>query len=403
MRFLVLLCILNWLVPTDCFGEETKTVSLATHTQIGRPPTDADAQAIERIKKIVLSQGDDARALANLVQLTRRLPAPTTSQLYYDLANAYLQSGKYNQAANLLQQLLNQHPDQPVAGDALVTLVRLYSSSEVTYTESFSKSGTRTQEEQLGLLKYALYTANRTLQRNAALANHSALTFQRAVATRLGGRAQAAQGRLTRLKHNAQAGDWRTRALAEQWLQGKREDEPPMPVVVCRQADEQPHLDGQLNDSLWQADKPLQFSYDDGFLYLAISTPKAAGQNYETDARPRTYDADLTGHDHLQLRLDLDRDYATAFELAVDHRGQTNDRCWHDTSWNPKWFVAAGGDDSHWTIEAAIPWKSLTTTPPQPGEAWAVAWHRVSPNSKPHSPGEGVSAIAEPFSLLLFQ
>lgn len=397
MRFLSLLCFVGCLVPSDCYGEDTKSISLATHNQIGRPPTDIDAQAIDRIKKIVLNQGDDARALANLVQLTRKLPAPTTSQLYYDLAKDYLQSGKYNQAGNLLQQLLNQHPDQPVAGDALVTLVRLYSSSEVTYTESFSKSGTRTQEEQLGLLKYALYTADRTLQKNSSLANHPALTFQRAVATRLGGRAKTAQGRLTRLKHNAKADVWRTRALAEHWLQGKREDEPPMPVVVCRQAAERPHLDGLLDESMWQSDEPVQFSCDDGFLYLAISTPKVDSQNYDTDARPRTYDADLAGHDHLRLRLDRDRDYATYFELAVDHRGQTNDRCWLDTSWNPKWFVAAGGNETHWTIEAAIPWYSLTTTPPQPGEAWAVAWNRILPPV-----AEAPSPVAD-FSLLLFE
>ncbi len=131
-------------------------------------------------------------------------------------------------------------------------------------------------------------------------------------------------------------------------------------------------------------------------MYLGISTPKAEGQNYEASTQPRTYDADLAGHDHLRIRLDLDRDYATCFELAVDHRGQTNDRCWHDTSWNPKWFVAAGGDATHWTIEAAIRWKSLTETPPQPGEAWAVAWDRVLPREK-------ASALGDRFFLLLFE
>jgi len=104
----------------------------------------------------------------------------------------------------------------------------------------------------------------------------------------------------------------------------------------------------------------------------------------------------------VRLRLDLDRDYTTCFEFAVDHRGKTNDRCWLDASWNPKWFVASGGDNAHWTIEAAIPWKSLTTTPPQPLNAWAITWNRhiLSP---PPTPGEGASATGERFSLLLFQ
>jgi len=398
MRLPILLCFVHLALLSDCFGADPSAVSLASHDQLQTTTLPADAEATERIKKIVMSQGDDARAIANLVQLTRKLPAPTTSQLYFELASEYLQLGKYNQAANVLQQLLNQYPDQPITGEALVTLVRLYSSSEVTHTQQASPASTGGQQ---GLLKYALYTADRALQKNATLADSPALTFQRAVATRLGGNPQAA--RLTRLKHDAHVGPWRTYALAEKWLQSKRDDESPLPKVVCRQADTRPHLDGQLDDSIWQADEPVQFSYDDDFLYLAISTPKIAGQNYDLDARPRTYDADLTGHDQVRLRLDLDRDYATCFELAVDHRGQTNDRCWLDKSWNLQWFVAAGGDNTHWTIEAAIPWRSLTATPPQPNTAWAIAWTRLPPNPQPHSPGEGASATGERFTLLLFQ
>ena len=395
MRLLLLSCILLSVVPCNGFGEEQPPVSLASHDQLQPLQVLGETQAIERIRKIVLSQGDDARALANLVQLTRELPAPTTSRLYYDLAKEYLQQGKVNQAANILQQLLNQHPDQPVAADALVTLVRLYSSSEVTHTQQASPASSSGHQ---GFLKYALYTADHTLPKNPALGDHAALTFQRAVATRLSGNLKLAQGQLTRLKHNSNAGLWRDRALAEPWLQSKREDAPPVPTVVCRSTDQSPHLDGVLDDSLWQADQPVQFSYDGKFLYLAISTPKAAGQNYEADTLPRTYDADLTGHDHLRLRLDLDRDYATCFELAIDHRGQTNDRCWHDASWNPKWFVAAGGDDSHWTVEAAIPWEELTEVPPQPGEAWAVARNRILPGEGASATGAGVE-----FSLLLFE
>jgi len=385
------------LLSLDGFAEESQPIVLATHNQTPLPLSPTDAQAIERICKIVLNQGEDARALANLVQLTRKLPAPTTSRLYYDLARKYLQSGKYNQAANLLQQLLNQHPDQPIAGDALVTLVRLYSSSEVTHSQ---QTNSASAEGQMGLLKYALYTVDRTLQRNATLGDHPALIFQRAVATRLGGRLQAAQSRLTRLKHNLQAEPWRTYARTEQWLQSDREDESPLPVVVCHRTDKRPHLDGLLGDQLWHASELVQFSYDDQFLYLAISAAKVVGQNYAVDARPRTYDADLTGHDSLRIRLDVDRDYATYFELTIDHRGQTNDRCWLDTSWNPAWFVAAGEGDSHWTAEGAIPWESLTSSPPKRGEAWAITYSRMLPK---HSVGKGVSASKQPFSLLLFQ
>ena len=294
MRLLTLLFVVLSATPGVSFGEEPAPISLASHDQLQTTVLPVDTRATDRIRKIVLNQGDDARALASLVQMTRDLPAEATSQLYYDLANEYLQDGKYNQAANLLQQLLNQHADQPVAAEALVTLVRLYSSSEVTHTQQANPTSAGGRQ---GFLKYASYLADHTLQRNPTLAKNPAITFQRAVATRLGGNAKAAQGRLTRLKHNTKAGPWQAAALAEQWLQSKRDDEPPMTTVVCRRTDDRPHLDGQLDDSLWQADKPVQFSYDDQFLYLGISTPKAEGQNYEASTQPRTYDADLAGHD----------------------------------------------------------------------------------------------------------
>ena len=64
-------------------------------------------------------------------------------------------------------------------------------------------------------------------------------------------------------------------------------------------------------------------------------------------------------HDRVAVRLDVDRDYTTAFELAVDHRGWTHDACWNDATWNPTWFVAAAADESTWTVEAAIPLAEL--------------------------------------------
>jgi hypothetical protein len=118
------------------------------------------------------------------------------------------------------------------------------------------------------------------------------------------------------------------------------------------------------------------------------------------------------------LLVDLDRDYITWFELTVDSRGRTADRCGEDASWNPEWYVAASearpGEDrfastepaevsgpagagDHWTIEAAIAFTSLTDQPPMPGDAWAVAIDRHAPTVAPPA-----SAPAD-FALLLFQ
>ncbi len=392
MRFaLGFLCVISVFAMT-AVGEEATPVVQATHVQ-GVPET----QALDRIRKIVLNQGDDSRALANLVQLSRDLPGATASQLYFDLAHDYLRGAKYNQAASVLQQLMNQHPNQPITAEATLTLSQLYTSSEVHHTQP--RKSTSTVEHALqSFSKYAQYTTNSAVQQNAELNNHTALTFQRAVAARHSGSSKAALGRLTKLKHAAEAEPWRSRARAEQWLATNREDEPPLPIVACRSAAERPHLDGVLDESLWQADHPVQLAHDEEFLYLAVTYPKVEGLSYQPDPRPRTHDADLSAFDHVRLRLDADRDYATCYEFAVDSRGWTAERCWHDKRWNPQWFVAANTTDTHWSLEAAIPQTHLTASPLQrSGATWAIAWQRIVPGY------EVEQSSADDFQLLIFE
>ena len=81
------------------------------------------------------------------------------------------------------------------------------------------------------------------------------------------------------------------------------------------------------------------------------------------------------------LRFDIDRDYATAYELSVDHRGWTRDACWGDTTWNPNWYVAAADDADCWTAEAAIPLAELTDKPPAARDVWALAIRRTIPRT----------------------
>ena len=80
-----------------------------------------------------------------------------------------------------------------------------------------------------------------------------------------------------------------------------------------------------------------------------------------------------------KLSLDIDRDYVTSFNFAVDQRGCTAESCCRDASWNPHWFVAAGGDKSHWRFEAAIPLDELTPVNPQRGSAWGLGVTRIIP------------------------
>jgi photosystem II stability/assembly factor-like uncharacterized protein len=194
--------------------------------------------------------------------------------------------------------------------------------------------------------------------------------------------------------------DSQARQLAERelWL-GAATGAVPRKLITCRVASVRPHLDGLLSDACWQAAEEVRlgvgeqagpdasavqglvmFAYDAEFLYLAASIPRhpAAPQDPPQTAG-RTHDADLSRHDALGIALDVDRDYATWYELRIDQRGWTRDRCWEDDGWNPQWYVAAAGDESRWRIEAAIPWNELVEHPPTPREAWGISLSRIIP------------------------
>ena len=77
------------------------------------------------------------------------------------------------------------------------------------------------------------------------------------------------------------------------------------------------------------------------------------------------------------LISNLDRDYATYYAFHIDQRGWTAESCWDDP-WNPKWSVAADADDSHWSVEIAIPLSAGRHASP-PRHVWAAGIVRTIP------------------------
>ena len=200
------------------------------------------------------------------------------------------------------------------------------------------------------------------------------------------------------------ATDDATRSLAQRelWAAQLATAEAPRAMAVCRQANEKPILDGVLSDPCWQVstelmltrepvldDGPSQpeptaslvmLAYDAEFLYVGLSVPRLEGGPLDRpESKGRAHDADLSRYDRISICLDIDRDYTTWYEFQVDQRGWTSESCWDDRRWNPTWYVATGAEDSHWRIEAAIPWAELTPTPPQRGTIWSAAVTRTTP------------------------
>jgi photosystem II stability/assembly factor-like uncharacterized protein len=189
---------------------------------------------------------------------------------------------------------------------------------------------------------------------------------------------------------------WRDCLATELWL-ANRNAMPtlPKPLGVCKLTDTRPLLDGKLDDDCWKAAKPLDLksadkgdatgyktegllTYDDKYLYIGVRCAHPAGKKAEPVAK-RTRDADLSGHDRVDILLDLDRDYQTYYRFQIDHRGALAEDCWGDRTWNPKYHVAFHSDDTGWTAEMAIPLAELTGDRPAHGKAWAANLVRVVP------------------------
>jgi len=198
---------------------------------------------------------------------------------------------------------------------------------------------------------------------------------------------------------------WRDCLAAELWMTDRGMIAvPPKGLGYCRHTETRPLLDGKLDDSCWQDVKPMslaplasddakadekkafasefktetKFAYDEAFLYISVSCAHPTGMKAEPVAK-RTRDADMTGHDRVDILLDLDRDYQTYYRLQVDHRGCLAEDCWGDKTWNPKYFAAFNATETGWTAEIAIPLVELTSDRPAHGRTWAANVSRVIP------------------------
>ena len=224
---------------------------------------------------------------------------------------------------------------------------------------------------------------------------------------------------------------WGARAQAEYWLATPErsvlpngETDCPFATALCRRSPGRPYLDGVFEPTVWDAAArfPLTSPFselppnreldaaetalrawkaenraastelgttvsllcDDRFLYVGVVCPKSASFRYptidpENPEPPRPRDGDLSTSDRVEFRIDLDGDYATAFEFAFDCRGWASDELFGDKTWNPGVFVAQNETNADWTLEIAIPFEALSARPPKSGDVWRFEARRIVP------------------------
>lgn len=188
----------------------------------------------------------------------------------------------------------------------------------------------------------------------------------------------------------------------------------PPPLYHCRYADEQPVIDGNLNDVVWQKATLIddfkdirgagfpeltqgveaRMLWDKNFLYVAVKLE-------ETDVRAKIFKRDdIVWHDNdFEVFIDPDGDGVNYFEIEVNALGTVLDLLMNHpyrsggnffSTWDCpglQWAVEVCGtlndstdQDSFWTVEMAIPHKALSVSfndGLQQGRLWRMNFSRV--------------------------
>lgn len=224
-------------------------------------------------------------------------------------------------------------------------------------------------------------------------------------------RGMGKNGEATSLLVEAAAGTDETAAWAAselQILQGARSSQ--LRLLNVPRSASRPILDGRLTDPVWENAEEIRLvsvqggvslssagadesrsvignaddclcllAWDEQFLYLAARVPRGRTERPVELAAARQHDEDHEDRDRVEICIDTDRDYLTAFHLVIDESGRTSDSCWWLDRWNPQWYVAVDRDDAVWRLEAAIPLHELSSPMAAPGTLWSIRFQRILP------------------------
>jgi len=371
--------------------------------------------AVEQRRNLqaIAAKSDDggANIVSQLREVVAALDDQRASALVFQLAESFRRNGRWEAARETYEFLVTHFPGQVHCDVAIERLIQYLSSGEADWrlqrriigqaadlTQAHAAVGGASpiigyagnEERRRRCVGIAAYLE----RRDPAVAAEPAIAFAVASARRrLGQVAEAEQFYDSFLRTHANDAWWECAAAetprTNHVVAHRR-------YVVSRSLDE-PLLDGLLDDATWQSAEPLELrsphgddaawpavafmTHDAEHLYLAVRCRRAPGDRVPDAAGVRTRDADLSMFDRVEFCLDMDRDLATYYKLTVDCRGWTGESCWGDRTWNPTWYVAAGGDADEWIVEAAIPWSELAPQPPARGDVWACGVQRLAPTA----------------------
>ncbi len=369
------------------------------------------------LDKAERTTGSAEQLLAQIDDLTSDLDDDSRGHILYQLGDRYYRTGHWASAAETFTVLTERYPQHALTPYAMLWLVQYYASGEAAWRVERGDGQKRFDR--------AAALGQQIERTRPEWFAEPAMCFPLAAAYRGLGQARQAERIYQVQSHGGDRDAWPTCAQSELRLADSGpKGHPTKPMLPCVKAETRPHLDGRLDDAVWRQAKPaalqsaqhddgdwpaaVMFAYDAEFLYIAAhcrQPPSDGAPSPAASDSPRPRDADLSAHDRIELLVDVDRDFIVHYRLAIDRRGWTNDRCWGDGTWDPKWFVAAGRDEGVWTVEAAIPLAELAARPPQPRDIWAIGAQRVVPGIgfQSWTTPAAIAVLPDGFGYLVFQ
>jgi len=192
-------------------------------------------------------------------------------------------------------------------------------------------------------------------------------------------------------------------AWSQQWTYLSRST-PGLKTVKATSVASRPYLDGKLDETMWQSgyrfplehadEATVQVAYDADFIYLGITGHRLANQQTDlavgtpgkkagtpADTKPRIRDHSLDRQDRYVIRIDVDGDLLTAYELEFNAQSQTRDSCDGFTQWQPTWFIALAHDADNTVAEIAIKKSDLIGPLQTPGQHWNLSILRPQPGT----------------------
>ena len=174
---------------------------------------------------------------------------------------------------------------------------------------------------------------------------------------------------------------------------------PVAPATVSRDAEgratlrairltEPVRIDGELSEELYSTVTPISdfiqvdpragapatektevwLSFDDNYVYVSFRCWESEPERVVANEMRRDNTNLVMGNDNVAFLFDTFHDRRNAFLFEVNplggrFDGQVTNESQNNSDWNPVWDVRTGRFDRGWTLEAAIPFKSLRYQP----------------------------------------